>query len=80
MVQGATRTSGFAVQIADALGVSLRWLLTGEGDREPEWPFRRIDRRRIDRLSENERGFVKGVLAQAIRDCESSNGERGGRA
>ena len=66
-----SKTSELAVEIADALEVSVRWLLTGEGDRGPEWPFSRIDRRRIDHLSENERGFVEGVLSQAIRDCET---------
>lgn len=61
-----SRTSEFAPGIADALGVSLRWLMTGEGDKKSDWPFRRIQREQLTRLSDEDLLVVEGALLMAI--------------
>lgn len=67
-----SKTSDFAPQLADALGVSLRWLLTGEGRKNDlDWPFDRVDRRRWAGCSEADRGYVQAGINRALDECES---------
>lgn len=68
-----SRTSDRAVELADALQVSLRWLLTGQGRRDDQdWPFRRVDRARWDRCDDEDRGYVQAAINRALDECESS--------
>lgn len=73
------RTSEAAPALADALGVSLRWLLTGEGAREAtDWPFPRVARSRWDALSTEDRAYVQGAINRALDECSASaSGEAG---
>lgn len=67
-----SKTSEFAIRIADRLGVSVRWLLDGTGRMlDPEWPFRLIDRRRWDACDDVERGFVQSRMDAALCECEA---------
>ncbi len=69
-------TSKFVVQIANALGVNLRWLLTGNGRKdEPEWPFPRVRRDRWDACDEGDRGYVQAAMNKALEDCEAARSE-----
>jgi transcriptional regulator with XRE-family HTH domain len=69
-------TSKFAVQIADALGVNLRWLLTGNGRKdEPDWPFLRVRRDRWDACDEGDRGYVQAAMNKAMDECEAARGK-----
>lgn len=62
-------TSEFAVRIADALGVSIRWLLDGQGDRRAlDWPFPLLDRSLFDDLDESQKGYVQSKMEDAIRE------------
>jgi len=66
-------TSEFAIRIADAFGVSIRWLLDGQGRRdERDWPFPRVDRTRWDECDDSERGYIESAMNQALRDCEAA--------
>lgn len=68
-----SRTSDRAVELADALQVSLRWLLTGQGRPDDlDWPFRRVDRARWDRCDDIDRGYVQAAVNRALDDCEKS--------
>lgn len=68
-----SRTSEYALRIADALGVSIRWLLDGDGVRdEPEWPFPDIERARFYRLTPNERIEVQAVARERIEKFETA--------
>lgn len=73
------RTSEAAPALADALGVSLRWLLTGEGAREAtDWPFPRVSRSRWDALSTEDRAYVQGAINRALDECGAvASGEAG---
>lgn len=67
-----SRTSEHAVQIADALRISLRWLLSGQGSRDDlEWPFPRVERSRWDACSEGDRGYVQAAINRALDECEA---------
>jgi transcriptional regulator with XRE-family HTH domain len=70
--QRDSKTSEWAPHIADALGVSLRWLLTGSGRPEDmdRWPFGRVDRARWDRASDEDRSYVQAMVNRALDDCE----------
>lgn len=60
-----------AAFLAEALGVSLRWLCNGEGRLdEPEWPFRLVQRARWDQCDVEERGYVQMAMNRALDDCE----------
>lgn len=64
-------TSEFAIRIADAFGVSVRWLLDGQGRRdEADWPFPRVSRARWDACDAGERGYVESAMNLALRECE----------
>ena len=65
--------SEFAVQIADALGVSLRWLLSGTGRKDDrDWPFSRVSRSRWDACDDTDRGYVQAAVNRALDECESN--------
>ena len=65
-------TSEFAVYLADVLGVSLRWLLTGAGRRtDLEWPFNRVDQARWDAADDTARGYVQSAMNRALDECEA---------
>jgi len=66
-------TSEFAIRIADAFGVSIRWLLDGKGRREErDWPFPRVGRDRWDACDDGERGYIESAMNQALRECENA--------
>lgn len=74
-----SKTSEYAIRIADALGVSIRWLLDGAGKKDDrDWPFLRVDRTRWDACSAEDRGYVEGALNRALEDCERARGLSGG--
>ena len=78
LVQRKSKNSSFALVIAKELGVSLEWLVTGQGNKEtngrraspPEtqesalsdWPFARISKDRFMSLSETQRAFIEGAV------------------
>lgn len=65
--------SEHAVGIADALGVSLRWLLAGTGRKDdPDWPFQRVSRARWDACGDVDRGYVQAAVNRALDECESN--------
>lgn len=66
--------SEFAVQIADALGVSVRWLLAGQGEPEDvDWPFPDQELlARVLKLSRDWRSEVQGVLRERVAVAEAS--------
>jgi transcriptional regulator with XRE-family HTH domain len=66
-------TSEFAIRIADAFGVSVRWLLDGQGRREDsDWPFPRVARHRWDACDSSERGYVEAAMNAALKECEAA--------
>lgn len=66
-------TSEFAIRIADAFGVSVRWLLDGVGRREDsDWPFRRVSRERWDACDDGERGYIEAAMNLALKECEAA--------
>lgn len=68
-----SKTSEFAVRIADALQVSLRWLLDGAGPRESlEWPLPRVDRSRWDACTDDDRAYIQGAINAALSQCEAA--------
>lgn len=67
-----SKTSEFAIRIADALQVSVRWLLDGTGRRDDkDWPFTRVSRRRWDACNDGDRGYIEGAMNRALDDCPS---------
>lgn len=74
-----SKTSEFAVRIADALGVSIRWLLDGAGRKDDrDWPMARVDKARWDACDDMDRGFVQAAMIRALEDCERVRGQSGG--
>ena len=68
-----SKTSEFAIRIADHLKVSVRWLLDGVGDpAELEWPFRLVERGRWDRLNEAGKAVVEGAMLSALAQVEGA--------
>lgn len=66
-----SKTSEFAIQIADALGVSVRWLLDGTGDRyASDWPFNRVSRHRWEQCDAEDRGYIQAAINKALEECE----------
>lgn len=66
-------TSEFAIRIADAFSVSIRWLLDGQGRREDtDWPFPRVKRDRWDRCDDTDRGYVQAAVNKALDECEGA--------
>lgn len=66
-------TSEFAIRIADALGVSVRWLLDGTGRKDDrDWPFDRVARSRWDACNDVDRGYVQSAMNRALDECEAS--------
>lgn len=69
-------TSEYAIRIADALGVSIRWLLDGAGRRDDrDWPFPRVDKARWDACSDTDRGYVQAAMNRALDECEVASGK-----
>jgi transcriptional regulator with XRE-family HTH domain len=65
--------SEFVAAIAEALGVSLRWLITGLGrPDDADWPFPMVDRSRWDQLGEQQRGYVQGAINGALDEATPS--------
>lgn len=65
--------SEHAVGLADALGVSLRWLLSGIGrSDDKDWPFQRVSRRRWDSCDDVDRGYVQAAINKALDECEAN--------
>lgn len=68
-----SKTSEFAIRIADALSVSVRWLLDGTGTPdERDWPFDQVARPRWDACTEREKGFVESAMNTALAQCEEA--------
>lgn len=66
-------TSEAAVYIAEALGVSLRWLLIGAGRKDdPDWPFRLVSRSKWDACDPEERGYVQSAMQKALAEIEDA--------
>lgn len=60
------------MQLADALGLSIRWLITGRGRKtEKDWPFDRVDRSRWDATSDEDRGYLQAAMNRALDECEA---------
>lgn len=65
-------TSQWVVGIADALQVSLRWLISGKGDKAAsDWPFHRVSRSRWDACNSDDRAYVQGAISRALDECEA---------
>lgn len=63
--------SEHVVGLADALGVSLRWLITGLGRKDDlEWPFPRVQQARWDACDDVDPGYVQAAVNKALDDCE----------
>lgn len=75
-----SKSSEFGVRIADALGVSVRWLLDGSGEPDwADWPFPDIDRRRFDQLSANQKIEIQGVVRERIERFEDHHAPPAGK-
>ncbi len=67
-----SKSSQFAFQIAEALGVSARWLMTGAGRKDDvDWPFPRVRRERWDLCNDVDRGYVQAAINKALDECEA---------
>ena len=65
-------TSEFAIRIADALSVSIRWLLDGSGRKEDrDWPFERVKIQRWQACNDVDRGYVQSAMNRALDECEA---------
>jgi transcriptional regulator with XRE-family HTH domain len=68
-----SKTSVAAPYLADVFGVSLRWLLTGQGRKDDaDWPFKRVLRSRWDACSDEDRGYVQAAINKALDECEAA--------
>lgn len=67
--------SEFSLQLADALGVSLRWLLSGQGDVEAvDWPFPDAELLpRVMRLPRDWRVELQSVIRERVREAEAAS-------
>lgn len=73
-----SKTSEFAIRIADALGVSIRWLLDGAGRmHDRDWPMARVDRARWDACDDTDRGYVQAAMNRALDECERARVQLG---
>ena len=67
------------IDIQATLGINATWILTGAGPMYVEaitsgssqWPFSRIDIRRIQRLVAEDRAYIEGKLEAAIEAVEA---------
>lgn len=72
MISRDSTTSEFAIRIADKLGVSIRWLLDGVGDKHStDWPFPSIPRARFDALTRDQRSKLEGMLDLRIEQLQA---------
>lgn len=75
-----SKTSEAAPYIADAFGISLRWLLTGEGRREDtDWPFPWVKRSRWDACDDMARGYIQAAINRALDECEAQRTATSGK-
>lgn len=76
---GARQAMGSLPQIADALGVNLKWLAQGEGDMHvrSDWPFASFTPRQFNELDKALREEIEDRLLGAILRQERGNGTRG---
>lgn len=73
-----SKTSEYAIRIADALGVSIRWLLDGAGRmHDRDWPMARVNRARWDACDDTDRGYVQAAMNRALDECERVRGSSG---
>lgn len=69
-------TSEAAPYLAEVFNVSLRWLLTGRGrPDDADWPFSRVDRRRWDACTSEDRGYVQSAVNRALDECEAARSQ-----
>jgi transcriptional regulator with XRE-family HTH domain len=67
-------TSSHATWIADALGVSVRWLMDGLGDKSAtDWPFPDLELHRFLALTPNQRIEIQGLVRARIKEFEAEN-------
>lgn len=73
---GARQAKGSLPQIADALGVNLKWLSSGDGDIHirPDWPYESFTPKQYNQLSQELRDEVEDRLLGAIMRMEKANG------
>lgn len=68
-----SNASVFAIRIADALGVSVRWLLDGQGDKAAlDWPFPDQDLLpQVMRMTRDQRVEVQGAIRDKVTQLAS---------
>lgn len=72
-----SKTSEHLFAVADALGVSARWLMTGEGDKFPPTEasihtlFPLVSDDEWDSLDDRERGIIEAKLHSAFEDIRA---------
>jgi transcriptional regulator with XRE-family HTH domain len=74
-VDGSTHTlkADTALALEEATGYRARWILYAKGPKKsdaPYWPFS-VPIDRYEALSDKGKGYVEGVLEQAIKDWET---------
>lgn len=73
LVKRDSKSSEFVVRIADALGVSIRWLQDGIGAmNDRDWPFPGIDPSRFLRLERDEQIEIQGLVRARIEKFDES--------
>lgn len=75
---GARQAKGSLPQIAEVLGVNLKWLASGEGDihTRSDWPFASFSPKQYMQLDQALRDEVEDRLLGAIMRQETANGTR----
>ena len=67
LVTRDSKTSEHAFAIADALGVSARWLMTGVGPKDAtDWPFQRVTRARWEAATPEDRAYIQGAVNKLL--------------
>lgn len=75
---GTRQSKGSLPQIADTLGINLKWLANGQGDihTRPDWPFASFTPAQYSTLDKALRDEVEDRLLGAILRQERANGTR----
>lgn len=75
-IEAGTRSGSARVveALARALGVSVRWLVDGDGPREQvgAWPFSQVDRSAIESLSPSQKAAVEGAILLVLAQMGAS--------
>lgn len=75
-IEAGTRSGSARVveALARALGVSVRWLVDGDGPREQvgAWPFSQVDRSAIEALSPSQKAAVEGAILLVLAQMGAS--------